>query len=273
MNNREIREQYKNMINSKYWGITIRMNDLISDLVDQSPIHKQIGSNLQKDTLIHNSIEYIIIHNKEYNDFNFHLVTIKDSVQFGIILFQRDNKDIAMFQDAFAYGGANVSQIEFTNDTILITKLMIKICKKMNIKKILVEDNLFLKIFKPNTSEFYKFVSGYELELNKFYTMINGKPWYSQFGFINSKKNDQNNINHNYKKLLNKKVKDYPKNIFIEKEFIDLYDKHKESDIKEFINLLKIHNVEMFNRIDHILYENLELKDIRNKHYYLVLVY
>jgi hypothetical protein len=135
MNNREIIYKYKNMIKSGYWGIVSRIQDLISELQEKSSKYLHIGDNLQKKNFIHNNISYVIIYNKNYNDINLYLLTIENSFQFGIILFQKQNKDIAIIQDLFAFDGPNFSQIEVMADSILITNLMILICKKMNIKK------------------------------------------------------------------------------------------------------------------------------------------
>jgi len=271
MNNREIIYKYKNMIKSGYWGIVSRIRDLISDVQEKSSKYLHIGDNLQKKNFIHNNITYVIIYNKNYNDINLYLLTIENSFQFGIILFQKENKDIAIIQDLFAFGGPNVSQIEVMEESILITNLMILICKKMNIKKILVKDNTIYKIYKPNTKEYNKFTSGIDLNMDIYYTLITGKPWYSQFGFINCNKRERKYIEDNYKKLKDKKVKDYNKDIFIDIQFIDMYEKYKETDIKEFIHILKINNIEKFLQVYDILYQKLGLNYIMYKKYYLEL--
>jgi hypothetical protein len=268
MNNRLIIQEYKNMIRSLYWGIVSRMNDLLNSKYNSS-INGNIGGCLQKNTLTINNIKYIIIHNKEFNDINFHLVTIENSVQFGILLFQKNNKDIALFQEAYAYGGCNYSHIENLKDSKLITKLIIKICKKKKIKRIIIEDNSIYKIILPNTSDFEKFTRGRDFDLDIYYTLITGKPWYTQFGFKNLKNKDYKNMIHNYNILNNKKVRDFSKNIFIDQKFIKLYDQYLDLNITVFNNILFNYDNDLFLHIYDDLFDKLNLIKFHDKHYYL----
>ena len=80
---------------------------------------------------------------------------------------------------------------------------------------------------------------------------------------------DQQKIIDNFNKLNSKKVSDFPKEIFIHKKFIDIYEKYKNSDIKEFIRMLSLYDIKIFYDIYDKLYKNLGLRHIKNKEYYL----
>ena len=138
----DIINQYKNMINVKYWGIQCR----ITNLINEERQHKQLGGDLKKITIDNNDIKYNIVYNNNPNDLNIQLLTIDGSLQCGIILFDKDNKTEAIFQDVHAYDNCYQSTVENTSHGKMIVKLMIEICKKKNIKKILLSDNSIKKI-------------------------------------------------------------------------------------------------------------------------------
>ena len=62
--------------------------------------------------------------------------------------------------------------------------------------------------------------------------MINGYPWYVQFGFKNISDNEI--LKENYLILKGKKVKDFKENVFINKKFIELSKENLNMSIKKF---------------------------------------
>ena len=132
---------------------------------------------------------------------------------------------------------------------------MIEICKKKNIKKILLSDNSIKKIDK------------YILDMKIYYTMINGYPWYVQFGFKNISDNEI--LKENYLILKGKKVKDFKENVFINKKFIELSKENLNMSIKKFIKLLSQYDINIFTDIYKKMYYKLKLKEIKNNQYYL----
>lgn len=247
----DIINQYKNMINVKYWGIQCR----ITNLINEERQHKQLGGDLKKITIDNNDIKYNIVYNNNPNDLNIQLLTIDGSLQCGIILFDKDNKTEAIFQDVHAYDNCYQSTVENTSHGKMIVKLMIEICKKKNIKKILLSDNSIKKIDK------------YILDMKIYYTMINGYPWYVQFGFKNVSDNEI--LKENYLILKGNKVKDFKENVFINKRFIELSKENLDMSIKKFIKLLSHYDINIFTDVYKKMYDKLKLKEIKNNQYYL----
>ena len=139
----------------------------------------------------------------------------------------------------------------------IIVKLMIALCKKYGIKKILLADNSRIAIGK------------YDLDLKLFYTMTHGYPWYVQFGFKNVDQDDYVIIKHNYGKLKGKKVSDFNENIFIDHKFIELARINQEMSIKQFIKEICNHDDKLFHSLYEDIYRNLGLIKPKHKQYYL----
>ena len=97
--------------------------------------------------------------------------------------------------------------------------------------------------------------------------MINGYPWYVQFGFKNVSDNEI--LKENYLILKGKKVKDFKENVFINKRFIELSKENLDMSIKKFIKLLSHYDINIFTDVYKNIYYKLKLKEIKNNQYYL----
>ena len=139
----------------------------------------------------------------------------------------------------------------------IIVKLMIALCKKYHIKKILLADNSRIAIGK------------YDLDLKLFYTMIRGYPWYVQFGFKNVDQEDYLIVKHNYGLLKGKKVSDFNENIFIDNKFIKLAKTNQDMSIKQFIKEICNYDDKLFHGLYEDIYRNLGLIKPKHKQYYL----
>jgi len=126
----------------------------------------------------------------------------------------------------------------------IIVKLMIAICRKYGVKKIMLADNSRITINK------------YDLDLKLFYTMTHGYPWYVQFGFKNEDPDDYLIIKHNYKLLKGKKVSDFDENVFIDHKFIEFARSNMDMFIKQFIKEICNLDIKLF----HGLYEEIYIE-------------
>ena len=150
--------QYKKLIIPKYYGISLRLNNLLES-------YKQIGGKLKKININDNEITYNVIYNNDSQETSIQLVTIDGSVQCAIILIDNENPDEAVLQDVHAFDNCYESTIENQSHGKIIVKLIIALCKKQNITKIMLSDNSNLKCGKDS------------IDLKMFYTMIKGYPW------------------------------------------------------------------------------------------------
>ena len=245
---------YRKAINSSFWGLHTLINNILGDT---NIHHKQIGGEITKFTIDNQDIKADVVYNKNFDEISIQVINLKGTEECGVIIIYKDNPTTAIIQNIQGKDRCYETTINRTNDGKIIIKLLIKLCKYYKIKKILLADHSIKKI------------GDYDLELKIYNTLINGKPWYCQFGFINSNDKDQQIIIDNFNKLNGKKVSNFPKEIFISKKFIELYDKYKDNDIKEFIRMLSLYDIKRFYDIYDKLYKKLGLRNIKNKEYYL----
>jgi hypothetical protein len=246
--------KYRTLFNPFYFGITSTIQNIIRDYNIPNPM---IGGEITKLSIDNNIIKADIVYNKEHDGIILQVINLKDKTACGVILIYSDDKSTAIIQTLQGNDSCYASTLHRSNEGKIIMKILIKLCKFYKIKKILLADRSTKKIGK------------YELDLKIYYTLINGKPWYCQFGFINSNYTDQQTIIDNFNILNGKKVSDFPKEIFIHKKFIDIYDKYKNNDIKEFIRMLSLYDITIFYELYDKFYTNLGLKHIKNKEYYM----
>jgi hypothetical protein len=246
--------KYRTLFNPFYFGITSTIQNIIRDYNISNPM---IGGEITKLSIDNNIIKADIVYNKEHDGTIIQVINLKDKTECGVILIHSDDKSTAIIQTLQGNDFCYASTLHRSNEGKIIMKILIKLCKFYKIKKILLADRSTKKIGK------------YELDLKIYYTLINGKPWYCQFGFINSNDTDQQTIIDNFNILNDKKVSDFPKEIFIHKKFIDIYDKYKNNDIKEFIRMLSLYDITIFYELYDKIYTNLGLKHIKNKEYYM----
>lgn len=246
--------KYRTLLNPFYFGITSTIQNIIRDYNIPNPM---IGGKITKFSIDNNIIKADVVYNKEPDGIILQVINLKDKTECGVILIHSDDKSTAIIQVLQGNDSCYASTLHRSNDGKIIMKLLIELCKFYKVKKILLADRSTKKIGK------------FDLDLKIYYTLINGKPWYCQFGFINSNDKDQQTIIDNFNKLNDKKVSDFPKEIFIHKKFIDIYDKYKNSDIKEFFRMLSLYDITIFYELYDKLYKNLGLKHIKNKEYYM----
>ena len=238
------------MINKKYHGISLRLTNLLEN-------YKQIGGDIKKITIDDHEVTFNMIYNNDDDETSIQLLTIDGSLQCGIILIDKENPIEAIFQDVHAHDNCYDSTIENMSHGKIIVKLMIALCKKYGIKKILLSDNSRIVIDR------------YDLDLKLFYTMTHGYPWYVQFGFKNMDKDDYLIMKKNYKLLKGKKVSDFDKNVFIDQKFIKLAKDNMDMSIKQFIKEICNHDIKLFHSLYEDIYKNLGLIKPKHKQYYL----
>jgi hypothetical protein len=216
-----------------------------------------------------------------------HLITINDGTVGcakctfgGLILI--DNKthyaniqSVADYSDCIKCDNPN---IKYKVGAIMI-QIMIEECKKLNVKKITLEDNS------------KKYFSGSSIELIYYRTMAQGTPYYSKFGFkhitpLKVRNNHDkwltnptitknkiiklfnNNIEDNEEnskiiKLFNKIVDKYTDNIIVSNFVINLFDKAvtKEKDISEKRNLKLVNKkINLYAKILYLILKDLYIE-------------
>ena len=210
-----------------------------------------------------------------------HLVTINDgTVGCGLILI--DNKthyaniqSVADYSDCIKCDNPN---IKYKVGAIMM-QIIIEECKKLNVKKITLEDNS------------KKYFSGNNIELIYYRTMAQGTPYYSKFGFKHTTplkvRNNQNNWltnptitknkiikifdkdiedneeNSKIIKLFYKIVDKYTDNIIVSDFVIKLFDKAviKEKDISEKRNLKLVNNkINLYAKILYLILKDLYIE-------------
>ena len=211
-----------------------------------------------------------------------HLVTLNDgTVGCGLILI--DNKthnaniqSVADYSDCIKCDNPN---IKYKVGAIMM-QIIIEECKKLNVKKITLEDNS------------KKYFSGSSIELIYYRTMAQGTPYYSKFGFkhttplkvrnnhdkwityptitknkiiklFNNNIDNDNEENRNIIKLFNKIVDKYTDNITVSNFIIKLFDKavKKEKDISEKRNLKLVNNkINLYAKILYLILKDLYIE-------------
>lgn len=249
--------KYRNLINPNNSNISFGIVQLIKVQNINNPI---IGGEIKKFTFDNKKIKANIVYNDEFDNLNIKVINLNDnSNECGVILIHKDKKRVAIIEKITGNKDSYKSSSNRSDEGKIIMKIMIELCRQNKIKKIKLGDRS------------HKLIGKYNFDLSIYNTLINGQPLYSQFRFINDKEEEQEKIKENYKKLNNKKVKYFQKEIFINKKFMDIYDKYKENDIKEFIRMLSIYDINIFYDIHIKLYENLKLQYIFFREYYLYL--
>jgi len=254
MNKWKLIREYKNIFNSNYHGISLRLTELLRD---NRYSNKLIGGELKKISYDSGEIIFNIDRTDNPKDLNIQLLTINGSKQCGIILIDPENKTNASFQAIHANDGCYISTVENTKDGKNIVELMIEICKYYGIKRIELKDSSVKKI------------DEYDIDLSMYYTMIKGVPWYVIFGFKNTEIEEQQKIKENFLKLKDKKVKDFDKNVFIVTKYIDLSKKFNDIPIKVFLKMISYYDIKLFANIYDKIYNNLKLEKIIKRVYYM----
>ena len=161
-----------------------------------------------------------------------YLITINNGTTgCGLILI--DNKthyaniqSVADYSDCIKCDNPN---IKYKVGAIMM-QIMIEECKKLNVKKITLEDNS------------KKYFSGSSIELIYYRTMAQGIPYYSKFGFKHTTplkvRNNQNNwltnptiTKNKIKKIFDKDIEDNEENSKIIKLFYKIVDKYTDNII------------------------------------------
>jgi hypothetical protein len=242
----DIIRKYRNLINHKYYGISLRMTHLLDNI-------SQIGGDIIKLSIDNIKYKVNIIRNEDNDNVELQLVTIDGSLQCGLILIDKTdpiNKFNAIIQDVHAFDTCYESTIEDKKSGKIVMKIMIEICKKIGVKKIMLTDTSHIPCGK------------YSLDLKLVYTMTHGVPWYHQFGFRSEDKANRDITRFNYQLLKDKMVKDFDKNVFVDPEYISLYDKHYDVLLGTFISKLSHINCVKFAKFYKDIYRNLGLKEI-----------
>jgi len=255
MNNYDYIRLYKNTINPSYFGLPTLINNLLSE---HNINEKQIGGVIKKFSVDNQEIKADVVYNKDFEEISIQIMSLIGNEECGVIIIYRENPTTAIIGNIQGKDTCYQSTIDKTNNGKIIMKLLIDLCKFYQCNKIKLADNAIKKL------------GDYSFNMSMYYTMIKGYPWYCQFGFKNSYREDQEKIIKNYHKLHNKKVKDFNKNIFIDKQFIDIYDKYIDENIKDFIKLLSTFYVKNFFDTYQNIYINLGLEFINSKNYQLL---
>ena len=195
----------------------------------------QDGGKIKSYNFENNNYYYNVEYAKSTKD-NFinevHLVTINDgTVGCGLILI--DNKthyaniqSVADYNDCIKCDNPN---IKYKVGAIMM-QIIIDECKKLNIKKITLEDNS------------KKYFLGCSIELIYYRTIAQGTPYYTKFGFKHitplKVRNNQNNwltnptiTKNKIKKIFNKDIEDNEENSKIIKLFYKIVDKYTDNII------------------------------------------
>ena len=165
-----------------------------------------------------------------------HLVTLNDgTVGCGLILI--DNKthyaniqSVADYSDCIKCDNPNIKYKVGAIMMQIMMQIMIEKCKKLNVKKIILEDNS------------KKYFLGSSIELIYFRTMAQGTPYYSKFGFKHTTplkvRNNKNNwlsnptiTKNKIKKIFNKDIEDNEENSKIILLFYKIVDKYTDNII------------------------------------------
>ena len=213
-----------------------------------------------------------------------YLITINDGTTgCGLILIdnkmnQANIQSVADYSDCIKCDNPN---IKYKVGAIMI-HIMIEECKKLNVKKITLEDNS------------KKYFSGSSIELIYYRTIAQGTPYYSKFGFKHTTplkvRNNQNNwltnptiTKNKIKKIFNKDIKDiednevnskiiklfykivdkYTDNIIVSDFVINLFDKAviKEKDISEKRNIKLTNNkINLYAKILFLILKDLYIE-------------
>ena len=282
----ELYKNYKSQLSSilgLFYNIDIDFQ-IINKSKNKKLIFKyQDGGKIKSYNFENNNYYYNVEYakSKDNSSNEVHLVTINDgTVGCGLILI--DNKthyaniqSVADYSDCIKCDNPN---IKYKVGAIMI-QIMIEECKKLNVKKITLEDNS------------KKYFSGSSIELIYYRTMAQGIPYYSKFGFKHTTRlkvrNNQNNwlsnptiTKNKIKKIFNKDIEDneenskiiklfnkivdkYTDNIIVSNFVINLFDKAviKEKDISEKRNLKLVNKkINLYAKILYLILKDLYIE-------------
>ena len=243
----------------------------------------QYGGEIKSYNFENNNYYYNVEYakSKDNSSNEVHLVTINEGTMgCGLILI--DNKthhaniqSVADYSDCIKCDNPN---IKYKVGAIMM-QIIIEECKKLNVKKITLEDNS------------KKYFSGSSIELIYYRTMAQGTPYYSKFGFKHTTplkvRNNQNNwltnptiTKNKIKKIFNKDIEDNEENSKIIKLFYKIVDKYtdniivsdfvikffdkaviKEKDISEKRNLKLVNNkINLYAKILYLILKDLYIE-------------
>ena len=245
----------------------------------------QLGGEIKNISINNNkyyyNVEYAKPLNKEYKSNEVYLITVNEGTRgCGLILI--DNKthhaNIQSVSDYSECIKCDNPNIKYKVGAIMM-QIIIEECKKLNVKKITLEDNS------------KKYFSGSSIELIYYRTMAQGTPYYSKFGFKHTTplkvRNNQNNwltnptiTKNKLKKIFNKDIEDneenskiillfykivdkYTDNITVSNFIIKLFDKavKKEKDISEKRNLKLVNNkINLYAKILYLILKDLYIE-------------
>ena len=196
----------------------------------------QLGGEIKNLSINNNkyyyNVEYAKPLNKEYKNNEVYLITVNEGTRgCGLILI--DNKiyhaNIQSVSDYSECIKCENPNIKYKVGAIMM-QIIIDECKKLNIKKITLEDNS------------KKYFSGYSIELIYYRTIAQGTPYYSKFGFKHitplKVRNNQNNWN--------------TKPIITKSKIIKLFDNNVDKDIEDNSDIIKLFNKIVDKFIDKI---------------------
>ena len=175
-----------------------------------------------------------IIKTKTDQEIEIQLLTLdkNDIQQCGLILLDSKNK-IGYINDIHFYNTCIKGKI---NNGSLLMKSMIEICKKNNMKQIILYDKS-TKLC----------LNKYKFQLKYLYTLLHGYPWYSKFNFTPLLDKDIKVFKHNYNIMKNLKIGDikeilqklniYPIENYDNKYARHLFSKIVEKDCKLFYDI------------------------------------
>lgn len=252
MNKFDLIRKYRNLVNSKYYGISLRMAHLLDS-------YTQIGGDIISVPVDNVKYKVNVLHNEDDEGVELQLVTIDGSLQCGLILIDKTIKKntTAIVQDIHAYDKCYETTIEDKKTGRAVMRIMIELCKKIGMKKIVLTDSSHIPCEK------------YSLDLKLVNTMKYGAPWYHQFGFRCEDKVNRDIVRYNYNILKDKKVKDFNKKIFIDEEYIKLSNKYSEVMIGKYIEKISKDDCAKFAKYYKDIYKNLGLKEITSNIMYL----
>jgi|LakMenE18May11ns_1017448.scaffolds.fasta_scaffold8237246_1 hypothetical protein len=86
----EIVNLYRKLVNNKYYGISLRLTNLLDN-------YTHIGGDIKKITIDDHKVKFNVIYNNEDDPISVQLLTMDGSLQCGLILLDRENPDEAIF--------------------------------------------------------------------------------------------------------------------------------------------------------------------------------
>lgn len=153
----------------------------------------------------HNDNNVVIIIGKTYDNQQFdHL---KDD-QCAFLSYDKNNNEILKLMFFKFNPSCIITKPKIATRGTDLLKLIIKFAKSLHFKKIILEDRAEYVCSKNN-------IVSVKYELKYMHTLTHGQPWYADFGFIYVEPNDNNKIEDNKIKIINKKTSDLQLDILI----------------------------------------------------------